>query len=218
MRVVARPKVPIFIQELAPMSGWNFGLKPVRQVPRPYETTGEKFGRKCRENPYVPIGRFYLSLSTFFQCNPVGGALTVVNLVMAVLNLARGESKRMNLWLRGRVAMQGLTIVALLIGASRMGELDWGPDRFQRTVHWDLRQLLLQEEKSFLARKTAAQLMDETERKIYGQGTLARESEVLMGLGRGSESGKKPKGWKGLLSRKSEPAPESGRPEDAGRL
>ncbi|KAJ7326351.1 hypoxia induced protein conserved region-domain-containing protein, partial [Mycena albidolilacea] len=81
-------------------------LKPVRQVPRPYETTGEKFGRKCRENPYVPIG----------------GALTVVNLVMAVLNLARGESRRMNLWLRGRVAMQGLTIVALLIGASRMGE------------------------------------------------------------------------------------------------
>jgi hypothetical protein len=202
---------------------WNFGLKPVPQVARPYETTGQKFGRKCRENPYVPIGRFsrffFSSIWTRFQCNFVGGALTVVNLVMAVLNLARGESRRMNYWLRGRVAMQGLTIVALLIGASRMGELDWGPDRFQRTVHWDLRQLLLQEERSFLARKPAAQLMDEIEGKIYGKGALARRSEVLMGLGRDSESGKKSKGWLGLLSTDSTPAPapESANPRDEGR-
>ncbi|KAJ7507305.1 hypoxia induced protein conserved region-domain-containing protein, partial [Mycena galericulata] len=70
------------------------------------ETTGQKFGRKCRENPYVPIG----------------GVLTVANLVMAIWNSARGESMKMNYWLRGRVAMQGLTIVALLVGASRMGE------------------------------------------------------------------------------------------------
>ncbi|KAJ6511384.1 hypothetical protein C8R47DRAFT_1207725 [Mycena vitilis] len=174
------------------MSGWNFGLKPVPQVARPYETTGQKFGRKCRENPYVPIG----------------GALTVVNLVMAVVNLAQGQSRRMNYWLRGRVAMQGLTIVALLVGASRMGELDWGPDRFQRTVHWDLRQLLLQEERSFRGRKTAAQLMDETEAKIYGPGVLAQHSEVLMGLGRGSESGKKTRGWLGMLSTEPTPAPD----------
>ncbi|KAK7042347.1 HIG1 domain family member 2A [Favolaschia claudopus] len=166
------------------MSSWNFGLKPVKQVARPYETTGQKFARKCRENPYVPIG----------------GALTVANLVMAILNLARGESRKMNYWLRGRVAMQGLTIVALLIGASRMGELDWGPDRFQRTVHWDLRQLLLQEQQTVLTRKTAAQLMNETEAKIYGPGTFARQSESLMGYGRGSESGKKSKGWFGGTS------------------
>ncbi|KAJ7099706.1 hypoxia induced protein conserved region-domain-containing protein [Mycena epipterygia] len=164
---------------------WNFGLKPVPQVSRPYETTGQKFGRKCRENPYVPIG----------------GLLTVANLVMAILNHARGESLKMNYWLRGRVAMQGFTIVALLVGASRMGELDWGPDRFQRTVHWDLRQLLLQEQQTFLTRKTAAQLMDDTEGQIYGKGALARRSEVLMGLGRDSESGKKSKGWMGLLGK-----------------
>jgi hypothetical protein len=107
---------------------------------------------------------------------------------------------KMNYWLRGRVAMQGLTIVALLVGASRMGELDWGPDRYQRTVHWDLRQLLLQEEQMFLARKTAAELMHGVESQIYGHGALARRSEVLMGLGRGSESGKKSKGWFGLTS------------------
>jgi len=174
---------------------WNFGLKPVPQVARPYETTGQKFGRKCRENPYVPIG----------------GLLTVANLVMAIVNHARGESMKMNYWLRGRVAMQGLTIVALLIGASRMGELDWGPDRFQRTVHWDLRQLLLQEERTFLARKSAAQLMNETEGQLYGHGALARQSEVLMGLERGSESGKKTRGWLGLLSKDSA---ASSKPED----
>ncbi|KAJ6591133.1 hypothetical protein DFH09DRAFT_1138701 [Mycena vulgaris] len=171
---------------------WNFGLKPVPQVARPYETTGQKFGRKCRENPYVPIG----------------GLLTVANLVMAIFNHARGESMKMNYWLRGRVAMQGLTIVALLVGASRMGELDWGPDRFQRTVHWDLRQLLLQEERTFLARRTAAQRMNETEGQLYGQGALARRSEVLMGLGRDSESGKKTKGWMSLLSKQSPPSGE----------
>ncbi|KAJ7128886.1 hypothetical protein C8R43DRAFT_1026235 [Mycena crocata] len=180
------------------MISWNFGLKPVPQVARPYETTGQKFGRKCRENPYVPIG----------------GGLTVVNLVMAIWNHARGQSRQMNYWLRGRVAMQGLTIVALLLGASRMGELDWGPDRFQRTVHWDLRQLLVQEERMFLARKTAAELMDETESKIYGKGALARRSEVLMGLGRGSESGKKSKGWLEKLSPGSA-TPESSTQEDA---
>lgn len=120
---------------------------------------------------------------------------------MAILNHARGESRKMNYWLRGRVAMQGFTIVALLVGASRMGELDWGPDRFQRTVHWDLRQLLLQEQRAFLARRTAAQLMDDTEGQIYGRGALARRSEVLMGLGRDSESGKKSKGWMGLLGK-----------------
>ncbi|KAJ7628609.1 hypothetical protein FB45DRAFT_1059337 [Roridomyces roridus] len=151
-------------------SGWNFSLKPVPQVARPYETTSQKFGRKCRENPYVPIG----------------GALTVVNLVMAVLNLARGESLKMNYWLRGRVAMQGLTIVALLVGASRMGELDWGPDRFQRTVHWDLRQLLAQDEKAHLARRTAAQLADEAETKVFGKSTFTKRSEILMGGGASS--------------------------------
>ncbi|KAJ7164961.1 hypothetical protein C8R46DRAFT_1276882 [Mycena filopes] len=177
---------------------WNFGLKPVPKVARPYETTGEKFGRKCRENPYVPVG----------------GALTVVNLVMAIWNHARGESMKMNYWLRGRVAMQGLTIVALLVGASRMGELDWGPDRAQRTVHWDLRQLLLQEEKAFLARPSAAQLMDETEGRIYGKGAMARRSEILMGLGRGSESGKASRRWLGLLSKETPPteAPDSNEP------
>ncbi|KAJ7481650.1 hypothetical protein FB451DRAFT_975077, partial [Mycena latifolia] len=50
-----------------------------------------------------------------------GGFLTVGNLVMAVWSLARGESMKMNYWLRGRVAMQGLTIVALLVGAVPYG-------------------------------------------------------------------------------------------------
>jgi len=172
------------------MSTWNFRLKPVPQVARPFETTGQKFARKCKENPYVPIG----------------GLLTVGNLVMAILHLARGESRKMNYWLRGRVAMQGITVVALLIGASRMGELDWGPDRVQRTVHWDVRQLLLQDQRTFLARKTAAQLMGDVEAKIYGKGAMAKHSEMATGLGPNIDSGKKPqsKGWLGRLSSSSE--------------
>nr|GAT44754.1 HIG1 domain family member 2A [Mycena chlorophos] len=132
---------------------------------RPFETVGEKMARKCRENPYVPIG----------------GILTVGNLVMAVVSMGRGQSRTMNLWLRGRVAMQGLTIVALLIGASRMGELDWGPDRFQRVVHWDLRQLLLQEQNTVWARKSAAQLMDGMEEGVFGKGVMVKRDEQLSG-------------------------------------
>lgn len=180
-------------------SGWNFSLKPVPQVARPYETTAQKFGRKCRENPYVPIGACPFTHASCpdlqkiltLTLTPPGGALTVVNLVMAVLNLARGESLKMNYWLRGRVAMQGLTIVALLVGASRMGELDWGPDRFQRTVHWDLRQLLAQDEKAFLVRKSAAQLAEEADGRVFGRGVLARRNEVLMGVPESDASRKK---------------------------
>ena len=150
--------------------------------------------------------RVFFSSESRVECSLVGGLLTVGNLVMAILHLARGESRKMNYWLRGRVAMQGITVVALLIGASRMGELDWGPDRVQRTVHWDVRQLLLQDQRAFLARKTAAQLMDDVETKIYGKGALARQSETVMGLGPDGESGHKheTKGWLGRLSSSTE--------------
>ncbi|KAF7292853.1 HIG1 domain family member 2A [Mycena indigotica] len=104
------------------------------------------------------------------------------------------------------VAMQGLTIVALLVGASRMGELDWGPDRFQRVVHWDLRQLLLQEQTAFWARKSAAQLMDEIETNVFGKGVMAKRDGELADV-ETSGGPKKSRGWLGGRG-KSKPPPK----------
>ncbi|KAF7329923.1 Ubiquitin-related modifier 1 [Mycena kentingensis (nom. inval.)] len=162
-------------------------LKPIPPVSRPFETTKEKFTRKCRENPYVPIF----------------GVVTVGNLVMAIVSLARGRSHTMNLWLRGRVAAQAITIVALVGGASRMNELDWGPDRYQRMVHWDLRQLLLHEERAFMARKSAAQLMDGMEEKVFGKGVMAKRSEEFVGK-------KSSRGWLAGTAKPQEQATDDG--------
>ena len=46
-----------------------------------------------------------------------GGAATVVTLVVASIKMRRGESQKMNHWLRARVAAQGFTILAICGGA-----------------------------------------------------------------------------------------------------
>jgi len=64
------------------------------------ETYREKATRKFKENPWVPLG----SLAT-------AGAL-----IIAMVKMRRGESRSFNHWLRVRVAAQGLTIGALVLG------------------------------------------------------------------------------------------------------
>lgn len=46
-----------------------------------------------------------------------GASATVVTLVVASIKMRRGESQKMNHWLRARVAAQGLTILAICGGA-----------------------------------------------------------------------------------------------------
>ncbi|KAF8902595.1 hypoxia induced protein conserved region-domain-containing protein [Gymnopilus junonius] len=78
----------------------------------PLETWTEKFSRKFKENPWVPIG-----------CVATCGAL-----IMAAVKLRTGKSKQMNYWLRARVGLQGATVVALLMG-STWGQ-EWVKDNF----------------------------------------------------------------------------------------
>ncbi|KAF5348794.1 hypothetical protein D9756_009784 [Leucocoprinus leucothites] len=66
-----------------------------------YETWSEKFKRKFNENPWVPIG-----------CLATTGAL-----VMSAVKMKSGKSKDMQYWLRARVGLQGLTLVALVAGS-----------------------------------------------------------------------------------------------------
>jgi len=67
----------------------------------PLETWSEKFTRKFKENPWVPLG-----------CLATCGAL-----VMSAVKMRAGKSTSMNYWLRARVVLQGVTIVALVAGS-----------------------------------------------------------------------------------------------------
>lgn len=64
------------------------------------ETYREKATRKFKENPWVPLGAL----------------ATVGTFIVASVKLRQGESQKFNYWLRMRVAAQGLTIVALVVG------------------------------------------------------------------------------------------------------
>ncbi|KAI0767460.1 hypothetical protein C8Q74DRAFT_1182951, partial [Fomes fomentarius] len=71
------------------------------------ETWGGKFKRKFQENPFVPA---------------LAG-LTTVSLIVAGAKLRRRDSVSMNHWLRVRVLMQGLTVVAVVGGSWWYGQM-----------------------------------------------------------------------------------------------
>ncbi|KAF4612899.1 hypothetical protein D9613_011135 [Agrocybe pediades] len=76
-------------------------LPAQEEIAAPETWTG-KFNRKFKENPWVPLG-----------CLATCGAL-----VMSAVKLRAGKSRDMNYWLRARVGLQGLTVVALLLGST----------------------------------------------------------------------------------------------------
>ncbi|XP_007463130.1 PREDICTED: HIG1 domain family member 2A-like [Lipotes vexillifer] len=72
-------------------------------IPSVYSTSEsfkEKFLRKTRENPMVPIG-----------CLGTAAALTY-----GLYCFHRGQSQRSQLMMRTRIAAQGFTVVAILMG------------------------------------------------------------------------------------------------------
>uniref|UniRef100_A0A1B6F0L0 HIG1 domain-containing protein n=1 Tax=Cuerna arida TaxID=1464854 RepID=A0A1B6F0L0_9HEMI len=64
------------------------------------ETGTEKFVRKVKENPLVPAGAI----------------LTTICLSLGLMSMRRGQTQMSQLMMRGRVAAQGFTIVALVTG------------------------------------------------------------------------------------------------------
>ncbi|EDO42758.1 predicted protein [Nematostella vectensis] len=64
------------------------------------ETTKEKFARKVKENPFVPIG-----------CFATAGAL-----VYGLLSFKRGNQKVQQQMMRARVLAQGSTLIAVIGG------------------------------------------------------------------------------------------------------
>ncbi|XP_017097507.2 HIG1 domain family member 2A, mitochondrial [Drosophila bipectinata] len=71
-------------------------LGPIAEV----ETTKEKLQRKIKENPLVPIG-----------CLATSAALTA-----GLYNFRTGNRKMSQLMMRTRIAAQGFTVLALIVG------------------------------------------------------------------------------------------------------
>ncbi|KAH8321136.1 hypothetical protein KR074_010598 [Drosophila pseudoananassae] len=71
-------------------------LDPIAEV----ETTKEKLQRKIKENPLVPIGCL----------------ATTVALTAGLYNFRTGNRKMSQLMMRSRIAAQGFTVLALIMG------------------------------------------------------------------------------------------------------
>ncbi|GJE93381.1 respiratory supercomplex factor 1, mitochondrial [Phanerochaete sordida] len=88
----------------------------------------DKLVRKCKEEPYVPIGT----------------ALTCFALYMAIRKSGRnGDPKALNRWFRARIMFQGATVAAIVVGsytlearktkeAERLKELEQDPATKER--------------------------------------------------------------------------------------
>ncbi|XP_075756808.1 HIG1 domain family member 2A, mitochondrial [Pelodiscus sinensis] len=81
------PSSPPLIQGFAPTPLYREGFR-------------EKFVRKTRENPLVPVG-----------CLATAGALTY-----GLICFQKGNTRQSQMMMRARVLAQGFTVVALMVG------------------------------------------------------------------------------------------------------
>jgi len=75
------------------------GFEPSAVIMRE-ETFKEKFMRKTKENPFVPIG-----------CLGTAGAL-----MWGLRAFNQGKTRQSQLMMRGRIVAQGFTVVAIIVG------------------------------------------------------------------------------------------------------
>ncbi|XP_014240893.1 HIG1 domain family member 2A, mitochondrial [Cimex lectularius] len=75
-------------------------IQPGESILANEETTFEKFQRKFKENPFVPIGALATAACLFY----------------GVRNFYKGNTKNSQLMMRARVVAQGLTVAALVGG------------------------------------------------------------------------------------------------------
>ncbi|KAL4648777.1 HIG1 domain family member 2A, mitochondrial [Arapaima gigas] len=93
----------------APSSPVPFDLSdpPVIEGFRPLARTreegfGDKFVRKTKENPFVPLG-----------CLATAGALTY-----GLISFKQGKTRQSQLLMRARIFAQGFTVVAIVVGVA----------------------------------------------------------------------------------------------------
>ncbi|KAM4621465.1 HIG1 domain family member 2A, mitochondrial [Polymixia lowei] len=93
---VQAPKTPVPFDFSQPpvIEGFN----PLPKIKE--ETFREKFARKTKENPFVPIG-----------CLGTAGAL-----LYGLRAFNQGKTRQSQLLMRGRIFAQGFTVVAIIVG------------------------------------------------------------------------------------------------------
>ncbi|XP_028315623.1 HIG1 domain family member 2A, mitochondrial [Gouania willdenowi] len=92
--VQTAPPVPFDFSQPPVIEGFN-PLTKVRD-----ETFKEKFMRKTKENPFVPIG-----------CLGTAGAL-----IYGLRAFHQGKTRQSQMLMRGRIFAQGFTVVAIIVG------------------------------------------------------------------------------------------------------
>ena len=86
-------------------------------IPPPPETNGNRFWRKAKENPLVPIGRLNSIFRYLFNYLFITGCLATVGaLSMGLVSFKRGNMAMSQNMMRLRVVAQGGTVVGLVGG------------------------------------------------------------------------------------------------------
>lgn len=114
-KMANKPQIPLPSEDL----DWiqlRQDLGPVVEI----ETTKERLVRKIKENPLVPIGmRYILDLAKFRYINIVnfiGCLATTAALTAGLYNFRTGNRKMSQFMMRTRIAAQGFTVLALIVG------------------------------------------------------------------------------------------------------
>ncbi|KAH8102217.1 hypoxia induced protein conserved region-domain-containing protein [Cristinia sonorae] len=159
------------------MSIQNIGTTGV-VLPPSAESPLQKFKRKFKQEPLVPIG----------------AGLTTVALIMASIKLRKGDSRQLNHWLRARLIFQGFTIAAVAGGTYFYGRSRQQKEEQARKEEMEEEYEKVKERRAFEERLKAAEEAHAAETQAMASGSSASASGEdgsgsgiwsVLGLGRG---------------------------------
>ena len=101
---------------------------------------------------------------------------------MSAYRLRQGKSKEMNHWLRARVALQGVTVVALLVGSVQLQKASRDAEAVRA------REGAAEAEK-------ARERMEFERRLLEAERTTAEEEKARIGVRGGSDEEEKKRSW-----------------------
>ncbi|KAH6910637.1 altered inheritance of mitochondria protein 31, mitochondrial [Coprinopsis sp. MPI-PUGE-AT-0042] len=130
--------------------------------PHAYEGWSQKFKRKFNENPWVPLG-----------CLATVGAL-----VMSAVKMRSGQAKQMNYWMRARVGLQGVTLVALVAGTMALQKKEKEEGAAGAVQSMTAEQARQQEKEEFEERMRNAEATYEQE-KVFAEGAAVRRAKAV---------------------------------------
>ncbi|KAF9261378.1 hypothetical protein L218DRAFT_961386 [Marasmius fiardii PR-910] len=147
------------------------------------ETYGEKAIRKCKENPFVPIGALATTAALIMSSTKLRRAAGPTN---SAANMRR--SKQFQFWLRARVAFQTLTILAVCGGVYVFGQQNIDENQKALEIHKEMVQTkAARERREFDERMKEAEVAQEQEEALKAARNLrmegGKEKKGILGSG-----------------------------------